>query len=140
MYRVLLAIPLCLLPVRLMLAQAKVINPGFEQGEVGSVPVGWFLPPVAASAGFSAILVDQGCRTGARCAMITGVSNLPQSVFGNLIQSLPATGYTLRHIRLRAAIRVAQSDKGDHTRAQMWLRLDRADNTMAFLENMDSRP
>jgi C-terminal processing protease CtpA/Prc len=48
---------------------------------------------------------------------------------------LPPTG-TLRRIRLRAAIRV----EGEATRAQMWLRLDRADNSMAFLENMGGRP
>src|SRR5271165_7079009 len=116
-------------------AQPKIINPGFEQGDLGGVPTGWFVPPVVSQAGFNAKLVDQGCRTG-RCAMITGVATPPENVFGNLIQSLPASGYTLRHIRLRAAIRV----EGPQTRAQMWLRLDRADNTMAFLENMDIRP
>src|SRR5450631_1815500 len=68
--------------------------------------------------------------------MLTGVANPPENMFGNLIQSLPATGYNLRRIRLRAAIRV----EGPGTRAQMWLRLDRADNSMAFLENMSSRP
>jgi hypothetical protein len=32
-------------------AQVKVVNPGFEQGELGGVPAGWAVPP-AASAGF----------------------------------------------------------------------------------------
>jgi len=117
-------------------AQTKLANPGFEQGELGSVPTGWFLPPVTASAGFGAKAVDRNCRTGARCAMLTGVDNPPENMFGNLIQSLPADGYTLRRIRLRAAMRV----EGTNTRAQMWLRLDRADNSMAFLENMGARP
>jgi C-terminal processing protease CtpA/Prc len=127
---------LSLLLASAALAQQKLVNPGFEEGELGSVPAGWFLPPVVASAGFGAKAVDQNCRTGARCAMLTGVANPPENMFGNLMQSLPATGYNLRRIRLRAAIRV----EGPNTRAQMWLRLDRADNSMAFLENMGTRP
>src|SRR6266851_3458808 len=118
------------------LAQMKVVNPGFEDGDLAGVPNGWHIPKVATDAGFTAKLVDQGCRTGARCAMITGAANAPENMFGNLIQTLPAAGYTLHHIRLRAAIRV----EGRQTRAQMWLRLDRADHSMAFLENMGNRP
>ena len=120
----------------LAFAQAKVANPGFEQGELGGVPVGWRVPAMVAEAGFAAKLVDQGCLTGVRCAMMTGVANPPADMFGNLIQALPAAGYALRHIRLRAAIRV----EGEQTRAQMWLRIDRADDSVAFLENMDGRP
>ena len=117
-------------------AQPKIANPGFEQGDLGSVPPGWFVPTVVASAGFGAKSVDQNCRTGARCAMLTGVANPPANSFGNLMQNLSAANYNQRRIRLAAAIRV----EGPGTRAQMWLRLDRADNSMAFLENMDSRP
>ena len=118
------------------LAQVKPTNPGFEVGELGQVPPGWFVPQMVSQAGFAVKLVDQGCRSGARCAMLTGVVNHPLNIFGNIVQTLPATGYTLRRVRLRSAIRV----KGEQTRAQMWLRLDRADNTMAFLENMSGRP
>lgn len=118
------------------LAQVKPTNPGFEVGELGQVPLGWIVPPMGTKAGFGVKLVDQGCRSGARCAMLTGAVNHPANIFGNIIQTVPAGGYTLRRVRLRAAIRV----EGEQTRAQMWLRLDRADNTMAFLENMDGRP
>jgi C-terminal processing protease CtpA/Prc len=117
-------------------AQVKPANPGFEEGDLGGVPKGWLLPSVVAQAGFGAKLVDQGCRTGARCAMLTGVANSPANVFGNLMQSLPASGYTLHRIRFRAALRV----EGPQTRAQMWLRLDRPDHSMAFLENMSRNP
>jgi C-terminal processing protease CtpA/Prc len=127
---------LSLLLAGVAFAQAKVENPGFEQGELGSVPTGWSFPPAAAQAGFAVKLVDQGCPSGARCAMLTGVTPPPADKFGNLMQTLPAGGYTQRRIRLRAAIRV----EGVQTRAQMWLRLDRADNTVAFLEDMGSRP
>jgi len=127
---------LSLLLAGVSFAQVEVANPGFEAGELGGVPTGWFVPPMVAQAGFAVKLVDQGCHGGTRCAMMTGVANHPDNIFGNLTQTLPAGGYTLRHIRLRAAIRV----QGGQTRAQMWLRLDRADNSMAFLENMSSRP
>lgn len=127
---------LFLLLAGLASAQIKVANPGFEQGELGSVPTGWFVPPVATNAGFGVKLVDRDCHSGVRCATMTGASNAPANVFGNLSQALPAAGYTLRHIRLRAAIRV----EGVQTRAQMWLRLDRSDHSVAFLDNMGSRP
>ena len=126
---------LLLLLVGAVSAQVQPANPGFEQGELGVKPVGWFQPQAAAQAGFTVKLVDQGCRTG-RCVMLTGVQNPPPNVFGNVMQTMPATGYPLHRIRLRSAIRV----EGPGTRAQMWLRLDRADNSVAFLENMGGRP
>src|SRR5260221_13582810 len=79
-------------------AQATVANPGFEQGELGGMPTGWFAPPMAAQSGFGVKLVDQGCRTG-RCAMMTGAANPPANIFGNVVQSLAANAYTLRRIR-----------------------------------------
>src|SRR5262245_36383472 len=118
------------------LAQSKFANPGFEQGPAGAVPSGWNLPPMLADAGFGATTVEENCHTGARCAMLTGVANPPQNMFGNLAQTLPTTGYKLRRIRMSAAVRV----EGEGTRAQMWLRLDRADRTVAFLENMQRNP
>ncbi len=117
-------------------ALAQVSTPGFETGEVGLVPAGWFQPRVASDAGFGVKLVDQGCRTGVRCAMLTGSTNHPRNIFGNIMQMISADGYKLRRIRLRSAIRV----EGANTRAQMWLRLDRADHSMAFLENMQNQP
>ena len=117
------------------LAQQKITNPSFELGELGAPLLGWFIPPVIEKAGFGLKLVDQGCRSG-KCAMLTGVADPPPNMFGNMIQAFGANGYTLRRIRLRAAIRV----EGERTRAQMWLRLDRADRSMAFLDNMGTRP
>ena len=124
---------LALLAATTTLAQVKPTNPGFETGEVGMDPPGWL---AVKTGGFGAVLVDKGCRSGQRCAMIAGSANPGENRFGNLMQSIPAGGYNQRRIRLRSAIRV----EGANTRAQMWLRLDRADNTMAFLENMGSRP
>ena len=127
-------IPLLLL-AGVAAAQVPPGNPGFEQVEPGGQPAAWFVPPAVSQAGFAVKVVDQGCRTG-RCIMLAGVQNPPPNLFGNIMQSIPANGYTLHHIRFRAAVRVG----GPATRAQMWLRLDRADGSMAFLENMGGRP
>jgi hypothetical protein len=117
-------------------AQSKPVNPGFEQGDLDSVPAGWFVPPVVASAGFGAKSVDQNCRTGSRCAMLTGTANPPANSFGNLMQSLPAAESTAcgasPECRDSAGVRVPLQRAGE--------RLDRADNSMAFLENMGTRP
>jgi len=129
-------IGLLLLLAASAMAQVKPVNPGFEQGELGAMPPGWSLPTVGATAGFGAKTVEGNCRSGARCAMLSGTANAPQNVFGNLMQVLSAEGYRMRRVRLRAAIRV----EGPNTRSQMWLRLDRADNSMAFLENMSANP
>jgi len=117
-------------------AQSPINNPGFEQGEPGQTPPGWTVPKVLADAGFTAALVEGNCRTGARCAVVNGIPNAGSNMFGNLAQILPATGYNNRRIRLRSALRV----EGTGTRAQMWLRLDRADKMMVSLDNMGDRP
>jgi C-terminal processing protease CtpA/Prc len=119
----------------LAFAQSPITNAGFEQGEVGEVPMGWLAPKVTTDAGFSVKLVDSGCRSG-KCVMMTGTPSAPEGMFGNVMQNVRAAGYIMRRVRLRSAIRV----EGENTRAQMWLRLDRADHSMAFLENMGNRP
>jgi C-terminal processing protease CtpA/Prc len=93
------------------------------------------VPQGLTQAGAAAKLVDSGCKTG-RCVQITGPERPQEGMFGNLMQSVRADGYRLRRIKLRAAIRV----QGPQTRAQMWLRLDRADRSMAFLENSTRNP
>ncbi|MBL8174010.1 MAG: hypothetical protein JNK48_05030 [Bryobacterales bacterium] len=128
-------LPVVLLALSLQ-GQTPLSNGGFEDGAVGSVPPGWFVPPAVEQAGYKAQTADQGCRAGSKCAVLTGVENSPAEIFGNLMRSVPADGYKLRKVRLSAAIRV----EGSGTRAQMWLRLDRADRSMAFLDNMAMRP
>jgi C-terminal processing protease CtpA/Prc len=111
-------------------AQVKLANPSFEAGAVGGPPVGWN----GGGGGFTIDVTDQGCRTG-RCAVMAGSETLT-APFGNLSQAFSTDGYRLRQIRFRAAVRVA----GEGTRAQLWLRLDRADGSVVFLENMSMRP
>ncbi|MFN7938053.1 MAG: S41 family peptidase [Bryobacteraceae bacterium] len=117
-------------------AQTPIPNSGFEEGAVGEVPTGWYVPKMLREAGFGAATTDQNCRSGAKCAVITGLADAPQNMFGNLMLNVKAEGYTLRRVKLTGAVRV----EGANTRAQMWLRLDRADGSMAFLDNMSMRP
>jgi hypothetical protein len=57
---------------------------------------------------------------------------------GNLMQSFRAAAYRGKTVRLRAWVRVEAGGPGD--RAQMWLRVDRPNGKVGFLEDMDGRP
>jgi hypothetical protein len=61
----------------------------------------------------------------------------PESV-GNLMQSFRAAAYRGKTVRLRAWVRVEAG--GPEDRAQMWLRVDRPNGKVGFLEDMDGRP
>ncbi|MBS1828885.1 MAG: hypothetical protein JST93_26520 [Acidobacteria bacterium] len=117
-------------------AQTPIPNGGFEESAVGEVPRGWYTPEALRKAGFTSVTADQGCHTGQKCAAISGLKDPPMNMFGNLMLNMDAAGYTLHKLRLTAAIRVEGAD----TKAQMWLRFDRADGSSAFLENMSMRP
>ena len=133
-------------PALLSAQRASVANPGFEQGEPGTAPKGWSLAsqwpagePFQPAAGHDtsfAKLTDQGCRTGSRCVVMNGSGSTSSVPAGNLLQVLPSEGYKLRRIRLTAAMRV----EGQDTRVRMWLRLERADGTNAYLENGAGSP
>lgn len=115
---------------------AQVVNPGFEQGEIGVVPPGWYVPRGLAAAGFKAETVGTDCKAGAKCAVLTGVMNPPQGTFSNLMQTIDAAPFAGKRVRLRAAVRV----DGSATQGQMWLRLDGKDGAMGYLDNMEDRP
>jgi hypothetical protein len=115
---------------------AQVVNPGFEQGEAGLTPAGWFVPRALTEAGFRAETTTSGCRSGAKCAVLTGVMNPPMGTFSNLMQTIDAAPFAGKRIRMRGAVRV----DGSSTSAQMWLRLDGKDGSMGYLDNMGERP
>jgi len=115
---------------------AQVVNPGFEQGDIGAVPTGWFVPRSLAEMGYKAELVGTGCKAGAKCAVLTGVTNPPPNSFSNLMQTIDAAPFAGQLVRMRAAVRV----EGSATTGQMWLRLDGKDGSMGFLDNMSDRP
>jgi hypothetical protein len=114
-------------------------NLRFEEGDPGKTPPGWFVPQVEKGSFSLAELRRKGCRSIAGCAVVIAPATAaaPDSV-GNLMQSFRAAAYRGKTVRLRAWVRVEAGGPGD--RAQMWLRVDRPNGKVGFLEDMDGRP
>lgn len=124
-------------------------NLRFEEGVVGKVPPGWFVPSLPKDADYVADLRrGEGCRGRNGCAVVTAPGNVPRPV-GNLMQSFSAAAYAGKTVRLRAWLRlervfmtpagVIRLPEGDD-RAQMWLNVERANHRNGFSDNMDDRP
>ena len=114
-------------------------NLRFEEGDAGKTPPGWFVPQVEKVSGSLAELRRKGCRSNGGCAVVIApaTATAPDSV-GNLMQSFRAAAYRGKTVRLRAWVRVEAG--GPEDRAQMWLRVDRPNGKVGFLEDMDGRP
>jgi hypothetical protein len=115
-------------------------NLRFEEGDSGKTPPGWFVPQVEKVSGSLAELRRKGCRTtNGNCAVVIAPATAASSdSVGNLMQSFRAAAYRGKTVRLRAWVRVEAGGPGD--RAQMWLRVDRPNGKVGFLEDMDGRP
>ena len=107
------------------------IDLGFEDGKTGKLPAKWIVP----TQGWKGELWDQDATSGKRSAKLSlpAESDAP---FGNLMQTVDATEYRGRHVRLSAKIRVEKAG----TNAMMWLRVDRPEGQMGFFDNMSDRP
>jgi len=114
-------------------------NLRFEEGDIGKMPPGWFVPQVEKVSGSFSELRRKGCRSNGGCAVVIAPATaaMPDSVI-NLMQSFRATAYRGKTVRLRAWVRVEGVGPGD--RAQMFLRVDRPNGKVGFEENMDGRP
>jgi hypothetical protein len=114
-------------------------NLRFEEGDAGKTPPGWFVPQVEKVSGSLAELRRKGCRSSVGCAVVIAPATAaaPDSV-GNLMQSFSAAAYRGKTVRLRAWVRVEAGGPGD--RAQMWLRVDRPNGKVGFMDDMDGRP
>jgi hypothetical protein len=114
-------------------------NLRFEEGDPGKTPPGWFVPQVEKVSGSLAEVRRKGCRSNEGCAVVIAPATAaaPDSV-GNLMQSFRAAAYRGKTVRLRAWVRVEAGGPGD--RAQMWLRVDRPNGKVGFMEDMDGRP
>jgi hypothetical protein len=114
-------------------------NLRFEEGDAGKTPPGWFVPQVEKISGSLAELRRKGCRSNGGCAVVIApaTATAPDSV-GNLMQSFRAAAYRGKTVRLRAWVRVEAG--GPEDRAQMWLRVDRPNGKVGFMEDMDGRP
>jgi len=123
-------------------------NLKFEEGAVGKVPPGWFVPSLPKDADYLAELRrGEVCHSRVGCAVVLVPRNVPRPV-GILMQSFSAAAYTGKLVRLRAWLRleVAFADafgvrlpEGED-RAQMWLNVERANRRNGFSDNMDDRP
>jgi hypothetical protein len=123
-------------------------NLKFDEGLVGKVPPGWFVPSLPKDADFLAELRrGEGCHSRAGCAVVMAPRNVPRPV-GNLMQSFSAAAYTGKTVRLRARLRLetlfvagfgVRFPEPDD-RAQMWLNVERANRRTGFSDNMDDRP
>lgn len=127
-------------------------NLKFEDGEVGKVPPGWFVPALPREAAYGAELRRADCHSGVGCAVVLVPSNAPRP-FGYLMQSFNAALYRGVTVRLRAWLRLEPRPVNDlvtswlrmeaspaEDRAQMRLSVDRPQHRSGFFDNMDERP
>jgi C-terminal processing protease CtpA/Prc len=112
-------------------------NLDFEEGQLGKVPTGWFMPAPSEKAGFSAKLSENQPKSGKRCVRIES-SRTDRGGVGILMQSFDATPYRGKRVRYRAAVRTQVVGFGNQ--AQLWLRVDRKNNQPGFFDNMIDRP
>jgi hypothetical protein len=112
-------------------------NLKFEEGVVGKVPPGWFVPALPKDADYLAELRRTGCRSGVGCAVVLVPANAPRPL-SDLMQSFGAAAYRGKTVRLRAWLRLESTDPDD--RAQMWVSVDREHHRRGFYDYMDDRP
>ena len=114
-----------------------VENPGFEKGNPGEPPPGWFVPQPVLDAGYVVQISTENPKEGKQCAFVTLIGT-PGAGFGNMMQTIDATPYRGKKVRFRAAVRF---DAGNgFGRAQLWMRVDRVGGTQGFFDNMGDRP
>ena len=122
---------------------ARIRNASFEdtefkayQSESQPVP-GWFFPTPCKDAGYRVEVDSLDRMDGRRSAVIDCRVEQP-GLIGNLMQTLDATTYRNKTVRLTSALRADVLD-GDG-QVQMWLRIDNEDLEIGFFDNMDDRP
>src|SRR5436190_3990268 len=123
-------------PVKSQSVQSRPVNLDFEQGTVGQVPDGWDCP---SKVSYAAELTEERPESGKRAAVLHSVSTTTAgSDFGNLMQAIDATPFRGHRISFKAFVRTEST--GGAGRAQLWVRVDRAENKRGFFDNMGDRP
>lgn len=113
----------------------KTTNLDFEDGAAGNAPPGWVTP----TKGWEAKIVEGEAASGTKSVRLARAEGSGDAhVFGNVMQSVDATPYRGRWVRLRAAVRM-QGGTGA-ARTQLWLRVDRPQGGGGFFDNMSDRP
>src|SRR5262245_10432086 len=116
-------------------ADDGLMNPDFEEGDVGAAPAGWTLT----TKGGTATVSDDNPRRGKHCVRV-GLGDRPGDAPRYLVfqQQVDAAPYRGKLIRLKAAVRIDAARPSD--RAQLWLRVDRPGRRAGFYDNMEDRP
>lgn len=104
----------------------------FDDGDVGSIPPHWFVPPMLEQQGVRAVLTDNDPYKGERCLQLDGPAG---NGVANVMRIIDATPYRDHRVTLTAAVRVAPP-----ARAQLWFRVDCEDGRRGFFDNMGDQP
>lgn len=141
LFKAILRILFILLVVSTTLAQTKApaipkaTNLDFEDGAEGGPPPAWVTP----TRGFETKTIAGGAPSGKKYAVLDRTPGATDAhSFGNVMQAIDATPYRGRWVRLRAAVRTKGGSGA--ARAQLWLRVDRAEGRGGFFDNMNDRP
>ncbi|HEX6084219.1 MAG TPA: S41 family peptidase [Thermoanaerobaculia bacterium] len=112
------------------------VNLDFESGAPGALPPGWMAP--MATLGYAVELSAENPKQGKQSARVSGKSQSGEGrpSFGNVMQTIDATPYRGKHVRLRGAVRVEGAD----ALGALWMRVDRPAKQTGFFDNMDDRP
>jgi hypothetical protein len=113
------------------------VNLGFEEGKLGKVPAGWFFPPICADDGYKLAISEEKPFAGKRCAVLSRTADTDAAAFGNILQSVDASGYRGKRVRFKAAVR---TNLVGEAKTQLWFRVDRAGDQSGFFDNMGDRP
>jgi hypothetical protein len=135
----LIALIVALADVSVAAAPIAVPNSGFEEGSPGALPPGWHVGIGATTSdpapGYSVEVDRNSPRTGVASVRVESADGGNPN-FGTVTNSIDATAFRGRRIRLTGAVRAIPGDDGQ---VGLWLRVDRADGA-GFFDNMGRRP
>ncbi|MEO0463379.1 MAG: S41 family peptidase [Pseudomonadota bacterium] len=116
--------------------QANILtNPGFEEiGETG-YPSGWF-SNAGGQSGYR-VEVDREERSEGEISVKLASVGAPNLPFGFVAQRIDARPFRGRELKLTASVKTG-APASRHV--GLWFRIDKADGTVGFFENMQNRP
>ena len=107
------------------------VNLNFDDGIRG-----WALLPQSINAGYTVSATTEGCVSGG-CAILTRSGEINSNGAGVFTQNIDATPYRGKTIKFHAKLRSALAD--EESSARIWLRVDRSDGRIGFIDNMANR-
>lgn len=110
-------------------------NPGFEELGAKGYPTGWSSNANKKS-GY-VVGIDHGIRSEGENSVHIASQGDPTAPFAFVAQRLDARAYRGRRLQLTASVRTG-NPLSRHT--GLWFRVERADGTIGFFDNMQDRP